>query len=530
MRRWILLLVSVALLFVLRPASVARACGGFFCQTMPVVQASENIAYAQEGDELVMSVQINYQGRAEDFAWILPVQGVPEISVGAQELFDELQRSTNPTYFEQTRTEGTCQVPPRCVYPEGDEGCGHGDAAGMVFNDSGPISFRPDGAAGAVDSGSGVTVHAEDVVGPYDTVVLEADTAAEVVDWLRTNDYDLPPATTELLEPYAAAGNVFVALRLNANSISEVIRPITLRIPTREVCLPLRLTAVASAETLPIRAYFLSDEGGYLSSNFSEVLIDETDRDNYRGNWQRARDAEIRRLEGQGFFTDYRGGTPRTNIAQPSMLDSVELTEPRNYLGRLWERNLLTHPLITDLLVRHMPMPPGETLPPSRYYLCVQRNLGCEAPSAAEFDPVGLSEAIETVIVEPTAEAQALVERHPRLTRLYAEPRSTEMRVDPVFELIPDLGDVPAQRIAEVVTLCDPDTYARHAPQEWRGGGAVIPLREGRTSGTPREYCREIGRVLESDDGRGCAAGRSGFVGGAWILLAVLVRRRRTTV
>jgi hypothetical protein len=84
----------------------ATACGGFFCQPQqPVLQAGENIAFGvrQNGNspnvvDVTMAVQINYQGPAENFAWILPVPVVPQISAGSDILFEALFKATRPMF------------------------------------------------------------------------------------------------------------------------------------------------------------------------------------------------------------------------------------------------------------------------------------------------------------------------------------------------------------------------------------------------------------------------------------------------
>ena len=69
MRTLTLLLASMSLV----PA--ANACGGFFCgPTDPIDQAGENILFAVDkaAGEVTVHVQIQYEGPAEEFAWILP--------------------------------------------------------------------------------------------------------------------------------------------------------------------------------------------------------------------------------------------------------------------------------------------------------------------------------------------------------------------------------------------------------------------------------------------------------------------------
>ena len=74
-------LLLAALLAVHAPTKRATACGGFFCQAQPIIQASEQIIFRQEGNRITAIVQIQYQGTAEDFSWVVPVPGIPDLSV-----------------------------------------------------------------------------------------------------------------------------------------------------------------------------------------------------------------------------------------------------------------------------------------------------------------------------------------------------------------------------------------------------------------------------------------------------------------
>mgnify|MGYP001570898345 CR=1 FL=1 len=145
--------------------------------------------------------------------------------------------------------------------------------------------------------------------------MIGAATAVEVTDWLGMNGYDIPAASGPLLEPYATQGFVFVALRLNANRDTDVIRPIVLHMATGEACLPIRLTAIATTPDLPINLFFLADAQAR-SSNFS--YVDPTDEPSFWlggrfGRWDVAVAQRVREFDGRAFATDYADGTPRVS-------------------------------------------------------------------------------------------------------------------------------------------------------------------------------------------------------------------------
>ena len=70
-------------------APEAKACGGFFCSQVPIEQSGETIIFGVDKEEskVTATIQINYQGEAKDFAWVIPVMSAPEISLAGNLLF-----------------------------------------------------------------------------------------------------------------------------------------------------------------------------------------------------------------------------------------------------------------------------------------------------------------------------------------------------------------------------------------------------------------------------------------------------------
>src|SRR5258708_3982687 len=85
----------------------AEACGGTFCdngpRAMPVNQTGENILFVMTAGMVEAHIQIQYKGEAAKFSWILPVQALPEVEVGAEALFGRLLQATVPTFGTTTQ-------------------------------------------------------------------------------------------------------------------------------------------------------------------------------------------------------------------------------------------------------------------------------------------------------------------------------------------------------------------------------------------------------------------------------------------
>lgn len=492
----------------------ALACGGFFCSSSPVDQAGERVVYAREIDgSLTMAVEIQYAGFDDDFAWIIPVPAPPEISLGTSALFDELDRATRPTFVYEQRIEGTCRDYPRCVRSDGTEPVG-----GVCSDDTSVrpptyVDTMPEPPPDPVlDDGTitdgGVTVFSEAPVGPYETVVLGATTAAEVVEWLSVRGYDIPSSSLPLLEPYAALGNVFVALRLSADRASSALRPIVLRSSAGEACLPIRLTAIATVPELPITAFFLG-ASPVVARNYSSAIVDVDNPALYTGleRWSDAVAAEVDRLDGHAFSTDYSGRTPLLALALPSVNDLGGEDDPQRFLGSLVERGYQGDALLLEVLERHLLPPPG--LDAGSYYNCLLGQGASACGTASGFDPHGLAATIEAEITRPRAEADALVRRQPRLSRLFTTLSPEEMTIDPVFVEDDGAPDIANVHRAVLVTHCGEEHYLGEAPQDLvigegtaldlRAGGHAVPVREA-VRADDVAYCRRFGAVVADED------------------------------
>ncbi len=447
----------------------AWACGGFFCgATQPVVQSGEQIVYAIEDDgSLVMSVRINYQGTAPDFAWLLPVPVVPAIELGTTAFFDTLERSTVPQFTAISRVEGACAPAPSCPYAD-------------------TFVFSAD-AGSAVDGSAPPTIYLEENLGPYEIVVIGGTTGGDVYAWLSAHGYALPPSATPLLDAYLALHDVFVALRLRTDASTSEIQPITLRMVATQACLPIRLTSIATSPDLPITAFFLAT-GRVVSSNFSmlDATWDEPGLYTHSVSYASWVTRAVLAQGGHAFATDYAGTTPTISITLPSVLDLASERDPHTLLLALSSRGYRGDPQLLALLTRFVVPPAGST--PRAYFNCLFGAFGsCGTPTT--YDPAGLVAAIDQTITQPRAHAQRLAASRPYTTRLFTTMSADAMTLDPEFRVDALLSPVTNVHAATFVAMCDSahwDFEAATRVEFPDGTSTTLPVQP---HGTIDDYC-----------------------------------------
>ena len=212
-------------------SSMASACGGFFCQNDPVDQTGERIVFTVNDDNTVTSlIEIQYQGEAADFSWILPLPeaiSAEDLAVpdDGQAVFDELHALTDVQFIAPEL--------PDCARDELD------------------FMATVDTASDAVEE-SGVEVFASGEVGPFGFDVIGSQDPNALIDWLRDTNYTVTPDMEPLINVYVEEQAAFIAMRLLDGETSDSIQPIEITYPGSEPVIPLRLTAVAAQANLPI--------------------------------------------------------------------------------------------------------------------------------------------------------------------------------------------------------------------------------------------------------------------------------------
>lgn len=172
------------------------------------------IVHENNQEELILSVE--FQGTAEDFAWIVPTPSKPEVNRSTDEIFTGLEALTK-------------------------------------VSDPFPTVLQYAPAASQEKSLLPVTVVETKKVDLYDVTVLKARDSKELAKWLNDNKYVYPEKEAYLFDSYIQKGWYFVTAKVNAKYLeteaaqklkSGHATPLKLVFSTDKIVFPLRLSSI----------------------------------------------------------------------------------------------------------------------------------------------------------------------------------------------------------------------------------------------------------------------------------------------
>lgn len=244
-------LASLVLGTALLTESSAEACGGCFVppENNTVVTDHRMILSVGQGQSTLYD-QIRYQGSPASFAWVLPIAGEAQVGLSADLVFSVLDGMTQVGVVAPPRN---CPPPPVC-----DRRNEAPQSAG--FSDAG--SAAP----------GGVTVTKQEVVGPYETVQLQATNPQALNDWLATNGFSIPADVKPVVAAYVTEHFNFLAMKLRPGANVQAMRPVRVTTKGPAVVLPLRMVAAGTGPVVGITLWVIGD-GRYETTNFPSFTI-----------------------------------------------------------------------------------------------------------------------------------------------------------------------------------------------------------------------------------------------------------------
>jgi MYXO-CTERM domain-containing protein len=250
-KRTTALMAATTLASLLYRHHTAEACGGCFSPPETVTSVDNHrMVIALSPTKTVLWDQIRYTGNPADFVWVLPVPSADtNIAVANSEFFDNLEEQTAVTVAPPP-----LPPPPDCPPPP-NGWSGSADAGIVSFSDA-----------------ASVDVYKEEVVGPYQTVVVGSESANALYDWLVGNGYNVPPATLGVISHYTALGSKFVVLRLAPDQGVNAMQPVRVDYPGYMATFPLKMVTVGAYGTLQLTLWVFAEQR-YEARNYGTVEL-----------------------------------------------------------------------------------------------------------------------------------------------------------------------------------------------------------------------------------------------------------------
>jgi hypothetical protein len=439
----------------------AHACGCFTMPSVatPVVQAGERILFAHDGTNVIAYIQIQYQGSADQFGWLVPVPSIPTLTLGTDELFTLLGKSTQPT-FTLTTTNICTGTTYRSTSGGSGIGCGLSEDNSPGYYAAQDLGITPD--LGQMHMNEVVV---QSSIGPYDYAVLRADDQTEMSKWLSDNGYFVPDATGQAVKPYIHPGGFFLALKLRADQSTNDITPIVLKYQSDLPMIPITLTQVGAVPDMGILVWVLGSARA-IPRNYRHTVLDEMPIW-MGGVYQQQVISAVREAPGRhSFITEYAGSSNvMSRLVYSGRFGDLThmrtLSDPAGYIDYLKSHGYTFDSVLYALLQRFIPMPEGAIaaqIPVNIFYdnySYYETRYVVDGGVGFVFDPIGLTDAIEMRIVTPTKDAQNLFDTRPYLTRLYTTISPEDMNLDPVFSENPDLPQFSLNHSATLTIPCN---------------------------------------------------------------------------
>lgn len=231
--------------------------------TMPRQRA---IIAFKDGEQR-MAIDTAFTGAGDEFAWLVPLPSEPEILPATKGMFDTVDLLTAPRV--NSRMVPDIVIAPAALIIVTVLVMIWCKARGLwpvlvLFAILAFPFFAMPLLSGSVRGGPTLghaEIHQQESVGLYDTVVLSADRADDVLAWLSEGGFAVPDGIESVVQEYLDRGWVFAAAKLRdeARDLSERrAHPLQFRFATEQAVYPMALTAIGNLP-LSLDLYVFAD-------------------------------------------------------------------------------------------------------------------------------------------------------------------------------------------------------------------------------------------------------------------------------
>jgi hypothetical protein len=240
------------------PAAVHAFCGFYVAKAdTKLFNKASQVVLAREGNRTVLTMANDYEGKAKDFAVVIPVPTVIKkeaVKVLEKAAIDHLDAYSAPRlveYFDENPCEETFMD--FAPAPGGREK--HGDGAKAL----------------------GVKIEEKFTVGEYDILVLSAKESDGLETWLTQNGYSIPKDAKPVLGSYIKQGMKFFVAKVNLAkheaSGFTYLRPLRVEFKTAKFMLPIRLGTLNASGPQELFIYTLTRKGRVETTNYRTVKL-----------------------------------------------------------------------------------------------------------------------------------------------------------------------------------------------------------------------------------------------------------------
>jgi hypothetical protein len=240
-RNWLVFSVTTTVLTLTLWSCPAPACCPAPHFGKAVVNADQTVIIIWDAESKTQHFirQASFKSEADDFGFLIPSPTQPELHESGNEAFPFLLKLTEPEIQTASR-------------PSSGIGCSSSMSAGKVA------------------APGGVKVLDEKLVAGFDAVVLEAESADDLVRWLKDHGYAYSPEIQAWAKPYVGAGWKITALKVakdkdgqpnktvSASALRMTFKTDRPLFPYREPD-PKNSAASLDAKHRLLRVYFLAD-------------------------------------------------------------------------------------------------------------------------------------------------------------------------------------------------------------------------------------------------------------------------------
>lgn len=224
---------------------------------------SSQVVYVRDGNRNVVTMASDYQGKAKDFAMVIPVPTVlkrNQIHITNNAIIKHLDDFSAPRLVEYHDND-----PCHLIKMEKNRRAMPTMAA---VKKKSMVREAKD---------LGVTIEAQYTIGEYDILLLSAKESGGLITWLTSEGYKLPKGAEPVIGSYLKQEMKFFVAKVNLKKFDQSgytkLRPIQIAYTNKKFMLPIRLGTVNAQGKQELFVYALTRQGRVKTTNYRTVNL-----------------------------------------------------------------------------------------------------------------------------------------------------------------------------------------------------------------------------------------------------------------